>query len=623
LFRGLIEAFRGRRAPAGEAAASEGRPAAPAGARDPAAWLAPGNAALAQGDLAEAQRCFRAAVAAHPQDPHARLNLAFVLLESDPAQARTLLEESIALRGGAGDDVHEAWFLLGRAQRLLGEAAQALESFTRAVQAQPAFTPPMQEAAGLLHQQGRHAEALAWAERWANVEATPASRLALAQAFYLQDRPADALEALEAVLAADPGHAAALEGRAALLLALERPQEALRDFDALQAGGHASPGLLSNRASALHKLGRLEDALQACDQALALDPAWRDALYNRGRILLDALRVPEAEAVLTQALALDPQDADLRWNRAVARLLAGRYEDGWDDYEARWAAQAAGAGERPDHGVPWWTGREDLAGRTILVMDEQGIGDTLQFVRYVPLLQERGARVVLSLRPLLHSLLQDALPGCELVWGGRVAPPDYQCMLLGLPRAFGTSLATVPARVPYLRSRADLRAAWEQRLGPRRGLRVGVAWSGAAGFANDARRSIPLAQFGAIAVPGAQFVSLQKEVRESDRAALQAWTGLSHHGDALHTFADTAALVDLMDVVVSVDTSVAHLAGGLGRPLRVLLPHAPDWRWMLEREDSPWYPTARLFRQPAAGDWASVLQRVRIQLEALAAGRPA
>lgn len=598
-----------------------GAPASPAAAApaQPQPWLARGNAALAQGALAEAERCYRAALQAHAQDPLAHLNLGFVLLERDPGVARTHLEQAVTLLGPGSEGLHDALFLLGRAQRHLGEPAQALDSFARAVAARPGFTAPLQEAVDLLHAQGRHAEAAAWAQRWVAAESTPASLLVLAHAFYLQGRHEDALAVLESVLAAHPDHAAALEGRGSLLLALGQLAQALRDFDALLARGSLTPQLLSNRASALHKLGRFDEALQDCARALALDPSCRDAFYNRARVLLDRLCPAEADAMLTQALALYPQDADLRWNRAVARLQSGRYEDAWADYEARWTAQAAGRGERPDCGVPWWTGSEDLQGRSILVLDEQGLGDTLQFVRYVAALQERGARVLLSLRPALHPLLQDALPGCELVSGERITPPDFQCMLLSLPGAFGSSLATLPARIPYLRSRPALRAAWEQKLGPTRGLRVGVVWSGGAAFGNDAKRSIPLEQFRAIDLPGVQFVSLQKEVRDRDLAALQAWDSVSHHGEALHSFADTAALADLMDVVVSVDTSVAHLAGGLGKPVWILLPHVPDWRWMLEREDSPWYPSARLFRQPAEGDWACVLQRVRRELQAAAA----
>lgn len=575
---------------------------------------AEGNAALERGDLEEAERCYRAAAAADPRDPLAHLNLGFVLLERDPAAATEPLQQAIALRAPGDDFVHEAHYLLGRARALLGQQEAALAEFAQATRLRPGFAPACEAGLALLQAQGRGAEAVTWAEAWAAADANPASLLALAQALHRQRRNAEALAPIEAVLAAHPGHAQALEGRANVLLALDRPRDALADFDALAAAGARSAHLLSNRASALHRCGDLQEALRTVDAALALDGEHRDALYNRARILLDLHRLPEAEATSSRALALQPDDADLRWNRAIIRLVGGDYEHGWHDYEARWKAAAAGRGDRADAGVPWWTGAEDLDGRRILVHREQGLGDTIQFVRYVSLLQDRGARVVLNVSPALQPLLQAALPGCELVSAGAITRPDFQCMLMSLPLAFRTTLATVPASVPYLHSRPELRATWAERLGPRRGPRVGVVWSGGAAFGNDARRSIPLERFRAIDVPGVEFISLQKEVRDSDQAAMKAWPALGHHGESLHSFADTAALAEQVDVVVSVDTSVAHLAGALGRPLWVLLPHAPDWRWMLGREDSPWYPTARLFRQSVAGDWDGVLARVRAAL---------
>lgn len=583
-------------------------------------WKALGNAALGAGQLAEAARCYGEGVRAAPDDPTLRLNLGFALLEQGNAGAATeCFEQALALRRPQDGFAHEAHFLLARARRVLGEAEAALAHYGAAVDARADFVPAMQEAIGLLQQLQRPEEALAWTQRWAQAEGSPAALLALSHALYLAGRPADALGPLEAILAADPGHAAALEGRGAIRLALGQPQEALADFDAALARGAAGDELLCGRGSALRRCGRPAEALQAIEQVLARNPRHRDALAERGGLLLELFRLPEAERALSEAIALHPDDHDLRWGRATARLIAGDMAGGWQDYEVRHRAPAAGLKfAPPDYGVPYWTGSEDLRGRHLLVIAEQGLGDSIQFARYLPLLQERGARITFNVPAVLHPLLQDALPGCALVHGGDVEKPDYACLLLSLPRAFGTTIDTVPARVPYLRSRPELRAQWEQRLGPRRGPRVGLVWAGGTLFGNDARRSIPLEVFRAIALPDVQFVSLQKEIRESDHAAFASWSGLSHHGDELRSFADTAALADLMDVVVSVDTSVAHLAGGLGRPLWVLLPHHPDWRWMVGRDDSPWYPTARLFRQSTPGDWPGVLERVRGELLALA-----
>lgn len=586
----------------------------------PVDWRARGNQALGAGNLREAADCYLRAAQADASDPIPRVNLGYALLELGEREAAAArLREALALGPADAAFVHEAHYLLGRALAGLGRPEEALVGFAAAVELRPDFTPALEEGTGLLQAAQRGEEALAWAERWVAAERSPAALLALGHALYQAKRNEEALEALDAVLALDPGNAAALEGRGSVRVVLGQAEEALADFDAALLRGAAVPGAQCGRAAALRRLGRADEALQATDLALAADPERRDALDLRTTLLLDQFRLEEADATLTRTFELHPDDLDVRWLRALVRLLAGDYEGGWPDYELRRLAPSAGLKTSPpEYGLPPWTG-QDLRGRSILVIGEQGLGDAMQFARYLPLLQERGARVTFHVVPALHSLFEDAFPGCKLVSRGDVDKPDYQCLLMSLPYGFRTTVATIPARVPYLRSRPELRAEWEQRLGPRRGPRVGLVWSGSAIFGNDANRSIALERLRAIELPGVQFVSMQKEIRASDQAALEAWSGLSHFGEHLRSFADTAALAEALDLVISVDTSVAHLAGGLARPLWMLLPHQPDWRWMLEREDSPWYPTARLFRQSAPGDWEGVLARVRAELGKLAA----
>lgn len=586
----------------------------------PVDWRARGNQALGAGNLREAADCYLRAAQADASDPIPRVNLGYALLELGEREAAAArLREALALGPADAAFVHEAHYLLGRALAGLGRPEEALVGFAAAVELRPDFTPALEEGTGLLQAAQRGEEALAWAERWVAAERSPAALLALGHALYQAKRNEEALEALDAVLALDPGNAAALEGRGSVRVVLGQAEEALADFDAALLRGAAVPGAQCGRAAALRRLGRTDEALQATDLALAADPERRDALDLRTTLLLDQFRLEEADATLTRTFELHPDDFDVRWLRALVRLLAGDYEGGWPDYELRRLAPSAGLKTSPpEYGLPPWTG-QDLRGRSILVIGEQGLGDAMQFARYLPLLQERGARVTFHVVPALHSLFEDAFPGCKLVSRGDVDKPDYQCLLMSLPYGFRTTVATIPARVPYLRSRPELRAEWEQRLGPRRGPRVGLVWSGSAIFGNDANRSIALERLRAIELPGVQFVSMQKEIRASDQAALEAWSGLSHFGEHLRSFADTAALAEALDLVISVDTSVAHLAGGLARPLWMLLPHQPDWRWMLEREDSPWYPTARLFRQSAPGDWEGVLARVRAELGKLAA----
>jgi hypothetical protein len=341
-------------------------------------------------------------------------------------------------------------------------------------------------------------------------------------------------------------------------------------------------------------------------------------LHNKLQALLNLLRVREAGELARHAAALYPDDADLRWNLAVAQLLLGDFDAGFAAHEARW--QAAGFGSRPVAAIearPRWSGRESLRGGTILLFAEQGLGDSIQFLRYVPLVAAQAREVWLQVPPALASLAAGMAPNCRLLAAGEPWPEfDWQCPLLSLPHAFRTRLADVPASIPYLHANDLQVQQWQARLPADGRRRVGIVWSGNPGHGNDRNRSIALGLFRQLAAEPCLFVSLQPQVRESDRAALAAWPGLLDLGPQLNDFADTAALLATLDLVITVDTSVAHLAGALGRPVWVLLPYCPDWRWLLERTDSPWYPTARLYRQPARGDWAPVLAAVRADLEA-------
>jgi hypothetical protein len=267
-----------------------------------------------------------------------------------------------------------------------------------------------------------------------------------------------------------------------------------------------------------------------------------------------------------------------------------------------------------------WLGQQDLAGKTILLYAEQGLGDTLQFVRYVPLVAARGARVILEVQKPLLKLMQTLAGGAQVLAKGDPLPDfDFHCPLLSLPLAFKTTLATIPAPGAYLSSDPAREQEWRAMLGPARGPRVGLAWSGNPAHKNDHNRSIAFDKFAEMLTPACEFVSLQKEHREAD-ARLLAASAVRDLSAQLADFTDTAALCAAMDVVVAVDTSIAHLAGALGKQVWVLLPEASDWRWLVERSDSPWYAGARLYRQQLGEDWSAVLARVRADLEALADG---
>jgi hypothetical protein len=368
--------------------------------------------------------------------------------------------------------------------------------------------------------------------------------------------------------------------------------------------------VLCNRGAALRNLGRYEEALADYDRALEVNPMHGAAHNNRGVALAALNRYEEARAAYDRALAIDARDDRARFNRGLARLVRGDLPGGFADFEARWTGSDTQAGPRA-MAAPQWTGREPLEGRTILLHAEQGLGDSIQFARYVPQVAARGARVVIEAHGGLGPLLAD-MPGVsQVVARGEPLPPhDFHCPLMSLALAFGTTLATIPASVPYLRAPDAHRERWQARLGRRQRPRVGLAWSGSTTLRNDRNRTIALALLGPLRALPFDFYSVQKEVRPTDAAALASAPPIAAFAGELADFRDTAALVELMDLVVSVDTAVAHLAGALAKPVWVLLPWSPDWRWLLERTDSPWYPSARLWRQSRPRDWPGVVEQV-------------
>jgi tetratricopeptide (TPR) repeat protein len=402
-------------------------------------------------------------------------------------------------------------------------------------------------------------------------------------------------------------------------------------------------GALNNLGNALAGSGRHEEAIACYRQVLAGDAGHVPARFNLGRSLAALDRLEDAAASFRQALADAPADidpdrlADLQaslgealvglgqhdealdtcrtiashrpqlaaWNESLVLLLLGRYDEGWRQYEGRWGV-ASHDPPRADALVPDLTG---VAGRRVLLTAEQGHGDMIQFARYAPLLAAHGARVTVQTYAELKVLMR-TLDGVERVVapGEREPPTDIVTPLLSLPLVFGTRADTVPAQVPYLRAPAERLAAWQRRLGPRSRLRVGLAWWGSQ---HIPKRSLPVeALLPLLSWPGIELHALQREIPSAQRDRLASRRLLIDHGAELHDYADTAALITLLDLVVSIDTSVAHLAGALGKPVWIMLQHSADWRWLLDRDDSPWYPTARLFRQRRAGDWESVVADV-------------
>jgi Tetratricopeptide repeat/Glycosyltransferase family 9 (heptosyltransferase) len=346
---------------------------------------------------------------------------------------------------------------------------------------------------------------------------------------------------------------------------------------------------------------------------LAVKVDYAEAFNNRGVALQEQKRLDEALTSYDQAIVLKPDYADAHWNFSLLRLLTGDFERGWAESEWRWKNASLDLSERT-FSQPLWIGAEAIDGKTLLLHHEQGLGDAIQFCRYVPLVAARGARVVLEVDRPLRQLMSGLAGVSHCLCKGEALPNfDMHCPLLSLPLAFGTLLETIPSTTPYLSVPAPVQD-WEAKLGPKDRLRVGLVWSGNPRHRDDIKRSIELNALSSLFDVAATFVSLQKELRAGDAALLRERSDIISLGQSFENFADTAALISCLDLVISVDTSVAHLAGALGRPVWILLPFVPDWRWLLDRDDSPWYPTARLFRQTNTRDWHSVVDHVRTAL---------
>jgi tetratricopeptide (TPR) repeat protein len=411
-------------------------------------------------------------------------------------------------------------------------------------------------------------------------------------------------------LALRPDFGAALNNLGSALRRQGRTEEALDCYRRAVELRPDLPGVHGNLGSALLALGRAEEALAHLRTAARMDPDNAEACNNLGGVLLALDQAPEAAGWFRLAVKQDPQHAQARFGLALALLAQGRFREGWQHYDARWLDPAFTGDERA-FDQPAWRGEEAVAGRTMLLHAEQGLGDTLQFVRYAPLLRARGAHVVLQVQAPLVALLA-GLADTVIAREDEPPPFDLRCPLLSLPRAFGTELHNIPAEIPYLRAPPAHLALWSARLGERRRRRIGIAVSGDPAHPEDAQRSIPAAAFlAAFEGVDAELHVLQKDIRAADAPAL---AGAGVHDPRVGDFRDTAALTALMDLVVTVDTAPAHLAGALGVPVWVLLQHGADFRWLRERTDSPWYPSALLFRQARYGAWGPVLAQVRAAL---------
>ena len=492
--------------------------------------------------------------------------------------------------------------LLARA----GDFAGALASYDRALAANPSYAEAHNNRGAALKELHRPAEALAGYDRALALKPEYAvAHYNRGLALYELKRLEDALVSYDKAISLDPTSTVAFNNRALVLRDLDRHAEALADCERSLALSPDYVEALSNRGAILQELRRPAEALASFDRALAVQPDTAVAWHNRGHALRGLARYDEAVASYDRAIAMKPDYAEANFNAGLCRLMLGDFARGWDQYEWR------GFGEPARRFTATaWDGKGEIAGKIILIHAEQGLGDTIQFVRYAEMAAARGAKVVLEAPAPLKRLLSQAPGISHFVATGDALPPfDLQCRLLSLPRLFATRLETIPAKTRTLDSDPALRAKWAAMLADAPHPRVGLAWAGNPDHKNDRNRSIPLALFRNLVIPGASYVSLHRDLRPGAAEEL-ATLPVRHFGSELTDFAETAALIDNLDLVISVDTSVAHLAGALGKPTWVLLTVEPDWRWLLARDDTPWYPSVRLYRQPQPGAWDHVIAAV-------------
>jgi tetratricopeptide (TPR) repeat protein len=510
--------------------------------------------------------------------------------------------------------------LVRRAQRAheVGDADKAERLYNAALANEPYNFDALHGLGGIALQRGRPDAALVLVQEALKIDPGRADGFAsLGLVFYTLRDFERALTSFEAGLRLAPDDVELHNRRGVALLELGRPREALEEFERVLAAAPDHFEALGNRANTLFKLNRPAEAIDLYDRALERKPGNASLWTNRAIALRRLERPHEALLSAKRALAAQPDFAPAHFVDSTVRLYLGDFAAGWRGYEWRWGG--AMAGQRRKLAAPLWLGEGDVSGKTILLHAEQGFGDTIQFVRYAPLLAARGARVVLEVQPQLVRLLS-GMAGVAQVLPRKAPLPlfDFHCPLLSLPLAFGTDPNGIPAAVPYIVPPDDTAAFWRDGLAPTRAdgrPRVGLVWAGERAHDNDLNRSIRLETLAPVlALPHVQFVSLQHDVRAEDAPILQARADIVQIGQKFSDFADTAAAVAQLDAVIAVDTAVAHLAGAMGKPLFLLLPFAADFRWLRERSDSPWYPTAWLFRQRQFGDWTGAVEALRREL---------
>ncbi|MGQ0646094.1 MAG: tetratricopeptide repeat protein [Gemmatimonadaceae bacterium] len=572
------------------------------------------------GNTAAAERLYRQALHANPRHAPAANNLGTLLATvGNRSEAETLFRQATRLQPDYGEALNNLGILLAGG----GAHDEACRCFDRATVLEPGKAGWHNNHANTLVELFRFRDAVAAYDRAIAIDATNAdywSNRGIALRGLREND--EAIRSLEHATRIDPRHLNALSNLGVLYKESRRFDDARQTFERALSIDPENPAILTNFASVFERQGEYDQVRVLAMRARDADPAYPEAYNLLANAEMESGRYDDAERLYETAVSLDAQNRNANWNLALIWLLRGEFARGWRQFEWRKRLQSV-VFDHGDYGPNHWTG-DSLEGKTVLLHSEQGIGDAIQFIRYAPLLKERGAaRIIVEAPYPIVPLLAGAIGVDSAVARGAPLPHfDVHTNLMSLPGLVGTTLETIPATVPYLR--AEPRTPTSIVAARPDALKVGIVWAGNPVHARDFLRSAPLAAFTALAqTPGTAFFSLQKgegperELRELRDPSI---TDLAPH---LTDFRDTAAAIEALDLVIAVDTSVAHLAGSLGKATWLLLPHVPDFRWMLDRTDSPWYPTMRLFRQPALRDWDGVFAHVTQALREMAGGRPA
>ncbi len=534
------------------------------------------------------------------------------------AEAVASLDRAIALQ----PDCVEAYNNRGIALQRLRRSAEALASFDRALALRPQAAELHNNRGNILRHLRRLPEALASYERAValqpNFAAAYNNRGLVLQAL---QRYREAADSYERALALQPDSAEAHNNLATVQCELGEPAAALESCRRALQLQPGMRGVHGNLGNALRELERPEEALAQYELALSEAPDSAENHCHRGNALFDLGRLREAIASYDRGISLNPHHAQSHFNKSLCLLLSGDFPRGLPLYEWRKALNPAAV--PVGSGSPW-LGEQDISGRSLCIYADQALGDTLQSCRYAKLAEERGAQVTLAVQPQLRELLAGLSPTIRIIaCGEQPEQYDYHCALMSLPLAFGTTLANIPASVPYLCADPRRVERWRGHIGDA-GYRIGIAWQGSRNRI-DIGRSVPLQMFARLAaIPGVRLLSLQKDGAAGHAVAESTDIPLELLGEDFdagpQAFLDSAAVMTHLDLIITCDTALAHLAGALGRPAWVALKYVPDWRWLLDRADSPWYPSLRLFRQPQRGDWESVFATIHAELSRLARG---